>query len=68
MNFDNFGGRKFLGVCVWTLFWGIVTMKGTFATLCPEAWTFLTACLTPLTAGIWGAYLGINVWQKKISK
>ena len=66
MRFDNFGGRKFIGACVWTTFWGITLIKAIFWGLPPEGWTFLTASLTPITAGVWSIYIGANVYQKKI--
>lgn len=66
-NDNRFTSRKFLGVAVWTFFWAVVLLKGVFGSLPSEGWTFLSASLTPITAGIWGAYMGINVWEKKVN-
>ena len=59
----KFKSRKFLGVCFWSIVYLVVVMKLVFTGGTSEAWTFLTASLTPITAGVWTVYMGANVIQ-----
>ena len=55
--------RKFVGVCFWSVVYLAVVIKNVFFGATPDGWTFLTASLTPITAGVWSVYMGVNVIQ-----
>jgi hypothetical protein len=62
--------KKFSVICALTIAWLVTVMKGIFVGF-PEdqasnAWTFLTASMTPFITGLWVWWFKIDIDEKKV--
>ena len=65
---NNLNSKRFIGVCVWTLIYAFIVIRGVTVgfpvTTEQIIWAYINTVLTPLTFMIWSIYLGVDTFEK----